>query len=108
MPNWRKYRSEEEKRKRSEKASRAANARWATYHAAMAEEPTLRDLPPDCFRITVENLINGKTEVILFHPAGKSGRYRVDVNGKYWKTCGWTDATVRMRKSCKRLPIIQL
>jgi hypothetical protein len=107
MSNWRKYRSEEEKRKRSEKASRAACARWDAYHASIPR-PDYGELPVDCFRITVENLIIGKTDVLVFHPAGKSGRYRVDVNGQYWKTCGWTDATVRIRKSCKRMPIIQL
>jgi len=105
MPNWRKYRSEQEKQKRSEKASRAAQARWDTYHAALSDVSYPPDLPENCFRITVENLITGKTEVLLFHPGDKSGRYRIDVNGEYWRTCGWTDATVRIRKSCKRMPL---
>jgi hypothetical protein len=103
MPNWVKYRSEQAKRARSEKASRAANARWEQYHACLSDQPIMQDLPDDCFRITVENLITKKTEVLLFHPGGKSGRFHIDVNGKYWKTCGWTDATVRIRKSCKRM-----
>ena len=107
MRCYSKYNSAEEKRKRSEKASRAAAARWDAYHASIPQ-PNYGELPADCFRITVENLIIGKTEVLSFHPADKSGRYHIDVNGQYWKTCGWTDATVRIRKSCKRMPVINL
>lgn len=108
MHDWRKYRSDEEKRKRSEKASRAANARWAAFHAAKANEPEMFVLPNNCYRITIENLIHDKAHVFLFHPAGKSGCYNIDLNGKFWKKCGFTEAMVWIRKACKRMPVHDL
>lgn len=105
MPNWRNYRSEQAKKSRSEKARRAAQARWDAYHDTLDALPVYSNLPDDCFKITVENLISGKTDVLLFHPGDRAGRYKIDVNGRFWKTCGWTEATVRIRKSCKRMPL---
>lgn len=102
MPNWRKYRSEEEKRKRAEKASRAARARWDAYHAAKMDEPEMFTLPQDCYRLTIENLIHNKTHVFLFHPAHKSGCYDIDLDGVFWKRCGFTECLVFIRKLCKR------
>lgn len=99
---------EERKRKLSDRGRRGAEARWAAYHAAIPQ-PNYGELPDDMFEITVKNLMTEKTDVLLFHPdRSRSGRYHIDVNGQYWKTCGWTDATVRIRKSCKRMPIINL
>lgn len=101
--NWQKYRTETEKRKRSEKASRAARARWDAYHAALADTPHMFTIPKDCYRITLDNLIHNKTYVFLFHPAHKSGSYKIDLNGSYWKTCGFTEAMVYIRKLCARM-----
>ena len=102
--NWQKYRSEIEKKKRSDKASRAANTRWDTYHE---ENPRIYppELPEDCFRITVDNLISGKTHIILFHPGSRRGRYRVDVDGVFWQEAGFSEVMVKIRKSCKRIPL---
>jgi hypothetical protein len=82
--NWQKYRSETEKQKRSDKASRAANARWDAYHANLPPKAYPPELPEDCFRITVDNLISGKTHVMLFHPGSRWGRYKIDVDGVFW------------------------
>jgi hypothetical protein len=102
--NWQKYRSETESQKRSDKASRAANARWDTYHD---ENPRTYppELPEDCIRITVDNLVTGKSHVMVFHPGSRAGRFRVDVDGQFWKECGFSDALARIRKSCKRTPL---
>lgn len=103
--NWIKYRSEKEKHKRSDKASRAATARWEAYHASIPGPNYAPALPDDCFRITVDNLVSGKTHTMMFHPGSRRGRYQVDVDGVFWKECGWSDAMVRIRKSCKRSPL---
>lgn len=104
MPNWYKYRSSEAKQARSEKASRAAHARWDAYHAMLAEtEPLPFELPEDCYEITVKNLIHNKEYKFLFHPGAKLGSYRVDLNGTHWKTCGFTEALIWIRKACKRM-----
>jgi len=103
MPEWRKYNSPEAKQARSKKSSRAAQARWDAYHAAKADEPLPFELPPDCYRITVENLILNRSYVLLFHPAGKSGSYNIDMNGVFWKKCGFTEAMVWIRKACRRM-----
>lgn len=102
--DWQKYRSDAEKKKRSEKASRAAHARWDAYHASI-HAPDYGDLPDDCFRVTVDNLISGKSHVLLFHPGSRRGRYRIDVDGSPWAECGWSEAMTRIRKSCKLMPL---
>lgn len=95
---------EQRRQKLSEYGRKGAEARWAQYHASIPA-PNYHELPENCFRITVENLISGKTNVLLFHPGSRAGRYRVDVNGEFWRECGWTEATVKIRKSLKRMPI---
>lgn len=99
MPYYRKYNSPEARRKRSERATSAVNARWDRYHADVSQQ--IPDpLPVDLFRLTFENLITGKTEVLLFHPGDRTNNYRIDVNGKYWRTCGFADAMERVGKGC--------
>lgn len=105
MLSWAKYQSEQEKKKRSAKASRAATARWDAYHATAPSPAYPPELSADCIRITVDNLVAGVTHVILFHPGSRAGRYRIDVDGQPWKEVGWTEAMVRIRKSCKRTPL---
>ena len=96
---------EERKLRLSEAGRRGAEARWEQYHASIPP-PNYYDLPDDCYRITVENLISGKTDVLTFHPGSRRGRFRIDVNGAFWRECGWSDAMARIRKSCKRMAMI--
>lgn len=103
MRCYSRWNNAEEKRKRSEKASRAAEARWTAYHAQFADEPIPPDPPADMYRLTFENLMTGKTEVLLFHPGPRRNNYRVDVNGKAWRVCGFHDALSRIEKSCYKM-----
>ncbi len=103
MPNWRKYRSTQAKRERSDRASRAAQARWDAYHDSLADEPIPPDPPADMYRLTFENLMTGKSEVLTFHPGTRKNNYRIDVNGKPWRVCGFTDALERIEKSCYKM-----
>lgn len=107
MPNWSKYQSEQEKRKRSEKASRAAHARWDAYHASIPQ-PNYGELPDPCFTVTATNHISEKYHVFVFHPGRKSGSYNVDMDGVFWKKCGFTEAMVLIRKMCARVPVVNL
>lgn len=100
MPYYRKYNSPEERKKRSERASRAVTIRWERHLAEWGQQIPNQPPPEDMFQLTFENLITGKTEVLLFHPGTRKNNYRIDVNGKYWRTCGWADAMERIRKSC--------
>ena len=105
MRNYGKTR-EERKRERSARASRAANARWDAYHASLADLPVpdwSDHRPEDMYRITVENLMTQETHVLLFHPGPRTDNYIIDVDGNPWKTCGWSGAMDRLRKSCVRL-----
>jgi hypothetical protein len=104
MPNWRDYRSPEAKQARSDKASRAALARWDAYHAMLVEtEPPWQDPPADMYRLTFENLMTGKTEVMTFHPGNRINNFNIDVNGTPWKTTGFVDALRRIEKSCAKM-----
>lgn len=100
------YNSAENKKKRSEAARKAVMVRWNAYHAALSEKPIRTDPPKEFVRITVENLTTSKTEILLFRPGDRKGRFEIDVNGDFWKECGWTEALIRVRKSCKRMRLI--
>lgn len=95
---------QEIKQKLSERGRRAAEARWAQYHASIPA-PNYHELPDPCFEIIVRSHISGRTEHLVFHPGSRAGRYRVDVNGIFWRECGWTEATVKIRKALKRTPV---
>lgn len=95
----------EYKERMSRRGRYGAEVRWSNYHAAHGPRNYPPELPADCFRITVENLITGKTDVLLFHPGDRAGRYQIDVNGEAWRVCGWTGAMERIRKSCKLMPL---
>ena len=103
MKCYSRWNSAEQKRKRSERASRAAVARWEQYHAQFANDPIPSDPPADMFRITFENLMTGRVEVLLFHPGPRRNNYRIDVNGNHWRTCGFVDALRRIEKSCYKM-----
>ena len=97
----------EHKAKLSERGRRGAEARWTAYHASIPR-PNYGELPDPCFEIIVINHVSKKTEHLVFHPGKKLGSYRIDVNGKFWKSAGWTDSLVRVRKSCRRMAIINI
>lgn len=103
MRCYSRYNSTEEKQKRSNKASHAATARWDAYHASLADTLNPPDPPADMYRITVENLMTGKTEVLTFHPGPRLNNYNIDVNGHPWRTCGFVDALRRIEKSCYKM-----
>jgi len=42
---------------------------------------------------------------MLFHPGSRRGRFEIDVDGIFWKECGFSEAMVKIRKSCKRTPL---
>lgn len=87
------------------RGSYGAQVMWDNYHANLPPVEYPPDLPSDCFRITVDNLISGKSHIMLFHPGSRRGRYKIDVDGEFWRECGWSEAMVRIRKSCKRTPL---
>lgn len=95
---------EERRQKLSNYGRRGAEVRWQQYHEENSRTyPS--ELPEDCFRITVDNLISGKTHVMLFHPGSRLGRFKVDVNGVFWTECGFSEVLAKIRKSCKRTPL---
>lgn len=91
--------------KMSRRGKRGAEIKWQNYHANLPAPNYPPELPEDCFRITVDNLISGKSHVMLFHPGSRRGRYRIDVDGVFWTECGWSEAMAKIRKSCKRTPL---
>lgn len=93
------------KERASRRGSNGARIRWNNYHADLPPKTCPPDLPNDCIRITVDNLITGKTHVMLFHPGSRVGRFKIDVDDKFWMETGWSDALARIRKSCKRTPL---
>lgn len=103
MLYYKPYNSPEQRKKRSDRASKAATERWRRYHESLKDEPVRGDLPEDLYRLTFENLITGKTEVLVFHPGSRKNNYRIDVNGKEWKVCGFNGALDRIGKSCYRI-----
>lgn len=101
MRCYSRWNNAEEKRKRSEKESRAAMGRWDAYHAAIG--PQFHDRPADMFRLTFENLMTGRVEILTFHPGPRLNNYRIEVNGIPWRTCGFADAMDRVVKSCYKM-----
>lgn len=96
---------EQRRIKASEYGRKGAEARWAKYHAEI-EPPTYPpELPEDCLRITVDNLVSGKTHIMLFRPGSRRGRFKIDVDSVFWRECGFSEAMERIRKSCKRTPL---
>ena len=96
------YFSSEARLRRSEISSRAAEARWSR-NAETEPRPDYHEYPEDMYRLTFENLMTGKTEVLTFHPGTRKNNKRVDVNGKFWKVCGFVDAMARVVTSCYKM-----
>lgn len=95
----------EYKERMSRRGRYGAEVRWQRHHDAIGPRTYPPDLPADCFRITVDNLITGQSHVLLFHPGSRRGRYLIDVDGQPWRECGWSEALARVRKSCKLMPL---
>src|SRR6266540_225336 len=102
MKCYRHWNSPENRRKRSEKASRAANARWEAYHAALSDEPVVNDPPADMYEFTFKNLMTGDVQILVFHPGDRLNNYNIDVNGQFWKQTGFAEAFRLIRKACYR------
>lgn len=96
------YFSEEARLKRSETSSRAAEARWSK-NAETEPHPDYHEYPENMYRLTFENLMTGKTEVLTFHPGTRKNNKRIDVNGKFWKVCGFVGALERIVTSCYKM-----
>lgn len=79
------YNSLENKKKRSDAARKAANCRWA---AEFADREPRKPRPDKYFTISVKNDITGKTTVVEFKPGTRKNNFRIEIDGKYWKTCG--------------------
>lgn len=95
----------EYKERLSRRGQNGARIRWERYHENLPPRTYPPELPDDCFRITVDNLIAGTSHVMLFHPGSRRGRFKIDVDGVFWRECGFSDAMARIRKSCKRTPL---
>lgn len=91
---------EERKFERSQKASRAANARWEQYHASLVEMPIYdQPRPADMYRITVENLMSGKAHTLLLHPGPRRDNFSVDLDGRPWRIGSFSIIMATLRKS---------
>ena len=95
---------EELKRRRSIAGQKGAEARWSN-NAQNTPKPDYHELPDPCVTIQVTNHASGKVTTMIFHPGDRRGRFAIDIDGKFWKQSGWTDTTVKIRKSCKRTPL---
>lgn len=105
MHNMRKTR-EERKWERSQKSSRAATLGWARYHAAKAAAGIVEiyELPrlDTEYRITVENLMTNKSHTLTLHPGPRRDNFSIDLDGKPWRTMGFSGIMAVLRKSLCR------
>ena len=91
----------------SDSARSAARARWDGVPAdtASAAGETVLLYPLDGLllrRVTVEDLASGETHILEFYGTRRLNGWRVTVDGRAWKTCGWSQALAMVRKSCVR------
>ena len=99
--NWKKWR--ENKEERSDRARRAVTTRWDRYHEAIGDQQYPVSLPDPYYRLTIENFVTGETHRLVFHPGKKSGNFKIDIDGKPWMVCGWSESLAWIRKSCVRM-----
>lgn len=94
---------EELKWERSQKSSRAATLGWERYHAAKVAAGIVEiyemPRPDDMYRITVENLQNGKTHTLMLHPGPRRDNFSVDLDGKTWRNGSFSSIIATLRKS---------
>ena len=96
-------------RKRSPEMQRRLDAmRRGRERAAMAREPRGRmpDLPLLRRELIVIDYDSGQpvTHMLHFFRTARVDRYRVEADGKAWKSCGWSTALAGLRKAMQRLP----
>lgn len=84
-------------------ARRAARVRWDGVPDIAAGETVLYPLDGILLRrVTVEDLASGETHILEFYGTRRLNGWRVTVDGRAWKTCGWSQALAMLRKSCVR------
>lgn len=77
---------EELKLERSERASRAANARWEQYHATLVELPIYDQTHAyGPYKITIESIRSGKVNVLYLHEGERRDNFLAELNGEPWK-----------------------
>jgi hypothetical protein len=80
---------EERKIERSEKASRAATLGWERYHEAKAAAGVvdIYDQPHAYgdFKITIESIRSGKTNVLYLREGERRDNFYVELNGQPFK-----------------------
>ncbi len=82
------------------RASRAANARWAQYHATLFELPIYEQpRPAEMYRIMVDNLMSGVSHALLLHPGPRRDNFRVDLDGRPWRRGSFSSIMETLRKS---------
>jgi len=89
----------EYRQKMSEKGQRAAEIRWANYHADIPPVPEL-DPTKALFELEFKNLTTGESHALTFYPGPRLNNYRVEVDGKAWKVCGFVKAIDLIVTSC--------
>lgn len=104
MPYNKHYNSLEARQKRSDRATKAVNARWERHHAKLVDEPLRVTTDPNepIFELTFKRCKTGEENSLTFYPGPRLNNYRITVDGKKWRTCGFTDALERIAKSCYR------
>lgn len=88
---------------RIQRAKSGAKARWDKHHENLADEPVRTDPPKEHYEITVKNLLTGSVNVLLFRQGSRRGRYKISVNDKFWKECGFDKSLDKIRESCVRM-----
>lgn len=80
---------EELKRERSLKSSRAAILGWERYHAAKAAAGIVEIYDQHHaygeFKITIESIRSGKTNVLILHEGERRDNFFAELNGQPWK-----------------------
>jgi hypothetical protein len=95
---------EEIKQRQSIGGRKGAETRWLN-NAQNTPKPDYHELPDPLITWQVTNHVSGKVTTMVFHPGSRRGRCRIDINGEPWQECGWSESTVKIRKSCKRTPL---
>lgn len=98
---------EERKWERSQRSSRAATLGWQRHHearraAGIAEIYGL-PRPADMYRITVDNLMSGRSHTLMLHPGPRRDNFRVDLDGHPWRRGSFSSIMQTLRKSLVRI-----
>ena len=78
--------------------------RTKKYEAARKAPGYYPELLPDLrLRITVERFDTGERHVFELHRTNRVDRYRVNVDGQPWKSCGLSKVLEGLRKATPRV-----